>query len=97
MNATLDNGETCANICALIDTYENPYANFKGGFDVSLPADGFNTNVEGISVATSGGAEPLTTFCKKIGECPAVDPNANASGGKSSSFTLLYSHSKKCF
>ena len=97
MTATLNNGETCATICALLDTVELTTGSYKGGFDVSLPADGFNTSVEGISVATSGRVEPLTTFCKKIGECPAVDPNANASGGKSSSFTLLYSHSKKCF
>ena len=99
MTATLNNGETCATICALLDTHENtsnvmPYS---GGFDVSLPTDGFNMNVEGLNFQSSGAVNPLTTFCKKIGECPAVDPNANASGGKSSPFTLLYSHSKKCF
>ena len=100
VTATFDNDETCATICALLDTLEGNTSNvmpYSGGFDLSLPTDGFVAYDEGLTYQTSGTNDPLTTFCKKFGECPAVDPNANASGGKSSSFTLLYSHSKKCF
>ena len=89
MNATLDNGETCAKICALINTrtVENhPNLNYKGGFDVSLPAAGFTETDEGLSFAS----QPLTSYCKDV--CYEEDtPQGSASGGKSTtSFTSLF-------
>ena len=86
MNATLDNVETCATICALLDTVELTTGSYKGGFDVSLPAAGFIEIDEGLSYA--GQREPLTTYCKDV--CYEEDtPQGSASGGKSSPFTYL--------
>ena len=90
MTATLNNGESCATICALLNIVgpDSTGSDYKGGFNVSLPAAGFNETDEGLSFAGMG-EQPLTTYCKDV--CYEEDPlQGSASGGKSTTlFTSL--------
>ena len=90
MTATLNNGESCATICALLNIVgpDSTGSDYKGGFNVSLPAAGFNQTDEGLYFASSWRDEPLITYCKDV--CCEDDlTQGSASGGKSSPFTYL--------